>query len=234
MTKCELSVVVPFFNEEKNVKNAADSLVKYIRELNISYEIIMVNNGSSDSTLKIIDKLIKKNKNLKKVDLIKNQGYGGGILSGLKIASGNYIGFIDGDMKFSYENIVKAYKKIKEENVDLCKGVRIRRVNNFKRNMYSIPYNLLVNILFFTNIKDINAKPKLMSKECYTDLNIKSKDWFIDTEIMLKINKKGYKYKDFLLEYKKRKAGVSNIKVSAIIQFLKNLFLFKLGVFNNK
>lgn len=232
MGKLDLSIAIPFFNEEKNVRDVVNSIVKNVKRLGINYEIILVNNGSTDATTEIIDSLIKKNKNLRKVSLAKNQGYGGGILSGLKIARGSIIGFIDGDGQFGNENVVEAYRKMINENLDLCKGFRIRREDSIARNIMSIFYNLIVRLLFFANIHDINAKPKLMKKECYKNLKLKSKDWFIDTEIMLTAKKKGYKYGEIPLEYKKRKGGKSSLGISAVLQFLKNLLRFRLGAYD--
>ena len=229
MDRHDLSIVIPFFNEEKNVKNVVDSLVRNIEILGINYEIVLVDNGSKDDTLNIINKLIKENKNLKKVRLVGNEGYGHGILSGLKTAKGKYVGFIDGDGQFGNENVVEAYRKIINENLDLCKGFRTRSI---ARNIMSIFYNLIVRLLFFTHIRDINAKPKIMKMVCYKNLHLKSKDWFIDTEIMLKAKKKGYKYGEIPLEYKKRKGGKSSLGISAVLQFLKNLLRFRLGAYD--
>lgn len=229
MSRYDLSIVIPFLNEEKNVENVVKSVIGNLRGLHINYEIILVNNGSSDSTGDIIDAVIKKNKNLKKVSLDRNEGYGWGIINGLKIARGDCIGYIDGDGQFGCENIVKAYKKMKDEKLDFCKGIRIGRRDSFKRNAISVFYNFLVNMMFFVNLRDINSKPKLMSKACYDGLNIRSKDWFIDTEIMLKVKKKGYRYGEIYLEYKKRSSGKSNISLGDIKQFLRNLLLFRFG-----
>ena len=228
MNKFDLSIVVPLYNEEKNVKDVADSIVKNLSKSKINYELILVNNGSVDSTPKIIEQLTKRNKRIRKVDVIKNQGYGWGIINGLNVSKGKYLGYIDGDGQFDSENIIKAYTKMKKNNLDFCKGRRLVREDVIKRNIASLLYNLLLNLMFVVNINDVNAKPKLMSMKCYNDLNLKSKDWFIDTEIMIKVKKKNYKYGEIPLEFKKRKAGRSNVKLKIISEFLKNLLYFRI------
>jgi len=228
MNKFDLSIVVPLYNEEKNVKDVADSIVKNLSKSKINYELILVNNGSVDSTPKIIEQLTKRNKRIRKVDVIKNQGYGWGIINGLNVSKGKYLGYIDGDGQFDSENIIKAYTKMKKNNLDFCKGRRLVREDGIKRNIASLLYNLLLNLMFVVNINDVNAKPKLMSMKCYNDLNLKSKDWFIDTEIMIKVKKKNYKYGEIPLEFKKRKAGMSNVKLKIISEFLKNLLYFRI------
>jgi len=228
---CNLSIVVPFYNEEKNVRNVVYALIKNLQKLDIEYEIILVNNGSKDSTLNIINSLIKNNKILKKVDLKKNKGYGNGILNGLRVARGNYVGFVDGDGQFGFDNLIKAYKKLEKSGLDFCKGVRVGREDGLIRNLLSISYTFFVNLLFFTDIEDINSKPKIMKRECYNKLNLNSKDWFIDSEIMLKIKKNGFKYDEIPLISKKRSEGKSSLGFGAIIQFLKNILVFRIKSF---
>lgn len=230
MRGCELSVVIPLYNEEKNAGNTAKSVESVLKGMGISYEIILVNNGSTDSTPEIINSIIRKNRAFRKVDIRKNKGYGWGIISGLGAAKGRYLGYIDGDGQFGFDNIKQAYMKMKKEGLDLCKGYRIMREDSIQRNMVSLLYNALVKALFFTNAGDFNAKPKLMTRKCYESLGITSKDWFIDTEIMLKSIRKGYRFGEVPLQYIKRTGGKSNVRATDVLQFLKNLILFRLGM----
>jgi hypothetical protein len=73
-----------------------------------------------------------------------------------------------------------------------------------------------------------------MKKECYEDLNLQSKDWFIDTEIMIKLKKKGYVCGNVPLEFKNRESGRSNVKVGTIAEFLKNLLSFRFSDYYGK
>ena len=84
--KYELSIAIPFYNEEDNIKSVVKSLENELNKSRIDYELILINNGSSDSTPKIIEKLRKNNPRIKQVNIAKNQGYGFGIISGLNAA----------------------------------------------------------------------------------------------------------------------------------------------------
>tara|TARA_Y100000310_G_scaffold345815_1_gene470400 strand:- start:14186 stop:14890 length:705 start_codon:yes stop_codon:yes gene_type:complete len=234
MSKYDLSIIIPLYNEEKNVEKVVNSMIKILNQSKINYELILVNNGSKDNTFNIIDDFIKKNKRLKKVDILKNEGYGLGVINGLKKADGRYLGYIDGDGQFSSENIVKIYRKIKNKDLDFCKGLRIKREDGLKREIASFVYNSLVSLFFLVRIEDINSKPKIMKKECYEDLNLQSKDWFIDTEIMIKLKKKGYVCGNVPLEFKNRESGRSNVKVGTIAEFLKNLLSFRFSDYYGK
>jgi len=229
MYKYELSIVIPFYNEEENIKNVVNSLVNELNRNKINYELILVNNGSSDSTKQIIEHLRKKNIRIKQVDIQKNLGYGWGIINGLNTAKGSYIGFIDGDNQVHPQYLIDAYNKIKKTNAAICITRRLKRPNNFRRQFASIGYNTLINILFFPNVWDINSKPKVIQQKFYKELCLSSKDWFIDTEIVLKAKRKKFKIVEIPIIYNKRRKGKSKVKFAIVKEFLQNIsrFLFK-------
>ena len=184
--ECELSIAVPFYNEEGNVAEVAEGLARELEKNKIDYEIVLINNGSTDSTPKIINKLRGKNPKLKQLDIIKNIGYGNGIVNGLNAAKGKYIGFLDGDNQVHPKFVVEAYNKLKNSNAALCMTKRSIRNDGLMRKIASLGYNSILNILFLTNVRDVNSKPKILNNKFYKELNLYSKDWFIDTEIVLK------------------------------------------------
>ena len=105
MKKIEFSLVIPCYNEEKNLF----LLYKKIQNLLLinSYEIILVNNGSTDSSFKILSELEKKHSNLIVLNLKKNKGYGNGIVSGLNIAKGDFMGWTHADIQTDPNDCLK-------------------------------------------------------------------------------------------------------------------------------
>lgn len=223
----ELSMVIPCYNEEKNVKNVSLELVDELERNNINYELILVDNGSRDNTQGVIRELKKKNPRIKMVVVEKNQGYGWGITRGLEKARGRYVGILDGDNQISPRDVLNIFNKMRAERLDICKARRIVREDGLKRRMASLGYDMLLSLLFFRWIRDINSKPKLMKRECYRSLDIASKDWFIDTEIMVKSYGKKYKIGEFPVCFRKRRRGESNVNFNTIGEFLKNAVKFK-------
>ena len=234
MHEPELSMVIPFYNEEGNVIDVVSGLISEFKNNNIDYELILVNNGSCDSTSKIIDKLKNNNPRIRNLDITKNKGYGHGIINGLDIAKGRYIGFIDGDNQVHPKHAVNAYNKIKETKAAVCISKRFRRGDVFIRKIASFFYNSIINFLFLTNITDINSKPKIIDHKFYKELKISSKDWFIDTEILLKSKRKNYKIVEIQVMHKKRLKGKSNVKLNVVIEFFLNIIKYKLGLSNGK
>ena len=89
---------------------------------------------------------------------------------------------------------------------------------------------MIFYILFGVRSNDINAKPKLMKKEFYDKIEIISKDWFIDGEIMLNLNKLNYKFEEIPISFHKRDKGKSKVKLLASFEFLKNMIKYRFGI----
>jgi glycosyltransferase involved in cell wall biosynthesis len=223
----ELSIAIPFYNEEENVADVLKEVSKELKNNNINYELIAVNNGSIDKTKDIIKSFIKKDSNIKLVDIKKNIGYGFGITSGLNKASGKYIGYMWGDKQIESKVITEVFKRLKEKNLDVCKIKRIKRGDGILRKIQSKFYNYLLDLIFAIKTDDINGCPKIMKKEVYKNLNLQSKDWFIDTELMIKLHKRNCKIDEIPVIFKKREKGKSNIKITTIFEFIRNLLKYK-------
>ena len=138
----ELSIAIPFYNEEKIIELLVKELIDQLMEHKIDYELILINNGAKDRTEEIIKELSSKDRRIKPLKIEINQGYGFGVGSGLKKATGNYIGYMDGDFEVLPEDVIKVYKKAKETNADVCKGVRLVRAKGM-RKLASVGYDLL-------------------------------------------------------------------------------------------
>ena len=225
-----LSLVIPAYNEEENIVICASNLVRAFDKESIDYEFLIVDNGSTDKTGEIIDSLAKRNKRIKKVVVKKNIGYGYGIRKGLETAHGTFIGWIDADNQVDVNFAVRLFKKIERENLDMVISQSEQRGDSITRHIASFFYNSFVSLLFLTNMRDANAKPKIFKKKAYSGINMTSDDWFIDTELLLKFRAKEYSIGKLKCIYKQRPHGQSNVRLGTVFEFLKNLALFRLGV----
>ena len=112
----ELSLVIPFYNEEENIEKVVNQMINKLKEEKIDYELVIVDNGSWDNTTKMSKELEKKYEPIKVVRVEKNEGYGWGIISGLKICRGEYIGWMGGDDQNSPDDVSRVFKRLKQEN----------------------------------------------------------------------------------------------------------------------
>lgn len=162
------SIVVPCYNEEKNLQKLVSEFEKKLISKKDNVEVILVNNGSKDESLKLMEELQKKNNFIKIVNVEENKGYGYGILQGLKETTGDYIGWIHADLQFNPSEIVKAIEYI--ENNEYPKNVFIRgkRTNRpLIDTIFTICMSIYESIILGVRLWDINAQPTLISREFY-------------------------------------------------------------------
>jgi glycosyltransferase involved in cell wall biosynthesis len=228
MHKPELSLVIPCYNEEKNIKSVAGSLIGALNKSGIDYELVLVDNGSNDNTNKEIRKLAGRNRRIKVSVVRKNQGYGFGVMAGLNQANGRFIGWTCADGQVSPGDTLKIFNELKTNGLDICKARRVARYDGFGRRVASAGYNTLLKAMFFMDMSDVNGYPKIMKSECYDAMKVKSRNWFFDTEVLIKALNNGYKIGSVPVEFKERKEGKSKVRLSTVLDFSKDLLRYRL------
>ena len=206
--KYDLSLTIPFYNEEDCAKEVIEELVRVLESNSTNYELILVDNGSSDKTLEILQSL--SNERLKILKLSPNRGFGGGILEGLKASNAKYLGFTCGDGEVSSEDTYKVYNRLIKGNSEICKAIRTSRTDNFLKMIYSKSYNVLVKLFFNLRIKDINGYPLIMKKTVYESLSLKERDWLFNLEILYQAKKQNLNVEEIIIKHRRRVSGKSS------------------------
>jgi len=219
----DLSISIPFYNEEPNVRKVLEDSIQILEANNVDFEIIAIDNGSSDQTGKIIKEIAEHNAQVKPLRIELNQGYGNGILAGLNASKGRFIGYMDGDGQIDPEAVLGCYKELLiSDQFDLAKGFPRGIPGSFIRRYISKFYNAFVTSLFRIETLGINCKPKIFKRELFEKLNLESKDWFIDAEIMIKATRLNVRYIDYPIQFKERLEGESNVRIMTAFEFLFN------------
>ena len=203
--KIDLSIIIPTYNEKNNLKFLINKSNKLIGK-NKTLEIILVDNGSTDGSKNFLQFLQPPSTRLKIVRVKKNIGYGYGIKYGRKYANGEIISWTHADLQFDINDIVKFYQKnsirIKFKKI-IIKGSRKNR--SILDVFFTICMSTLVNLIFDTNINDINAQPKMFKKEMIKKIvKYAPNDFSIDLFLLLSSSKSGYTIKEFPLRVSKR------------------------------
>jgi len=236
-TNIELSVVVLCYRSEYKIIPFVQEVKKVVANLTNSYEIVLVANyieNSGDKTSHIVNEIASKDPVFKTISKPKEGMMGWDMREGLAVASGDYICVIDGDGQFPIENISQCYNLIKTGKYGLVKTFRVKREDGFYRKFISKVYNFTFSLLFSSlKSKDINSKPKIFTRTVYEQMKLTSDDWFIDAEIMIEINKLGIPFFEFQTNFYALKGRSSFVKFSAIVEFIRNLILFKFKDFNS-
>lgn len=227
----DFSLVIPCYNEENAITNTAIRIAEEFRVHKVDLELILVDNGSKDHTGEVIEALIADGWPVKKVRVEVNQGYGYGVLCGLAAAEGRWVGFSCADEQVEAHDVYKLYNLAsKSASPKLFKVRRRFRLEGVVRRIVSGSYNLLTSMMFGNlGSMDLNANPKLMPREYARAMQLASKDWFLDAEVMIKarlLNLPVFEMNVFSLM---RSEGASNVKPATCYEFLANLCSHRFG-----
>ncbi len=226
-----LSVVILCYRSEESVIEFVRQTREVIGSLATAYELVLVGNyveGSDDRTAAIVEGLAAGDEKIKAVCKPKEGMMGWDMREGLAVATGDYICVIDGDGQFPMESLVTAYQMIRSGDYDLVKSYRISRDDGQWRKFISVVYNGLFNLLFpGLTVRDINSKPKIMTKRALQQMDLHSDDWFIDAEIMLMVRKLGLRVGEFPIEFKELQGRKSFIQPRAIWEFMNNMIAYR-------
>ena len=187
-----------------------------------SFEIIIVQNGSNDNSLSIINSLKSKFYNLKLVDIKQNKGYGNGIIQGLKKAEGDLLAWTHADLQTNPLDILEGLKYFKKnEEMIFVKGLRYGR--NINDRFFTICMSIFASINLKCFLWDINAQPSIFPASFFKDWDNPPNDFSLDLYAYFLAKRKGYKIKRFNVKFTKRLFGVSkwNFNLKSKVKFIK-------------
>ena len=204
----DLSIVIPCYNEDNNIFPLF-SKIEDLLNLEPKIEVIIVDNGSTDKTYENILKsnLFMENRiKLKKID--KNIGYGYGIMSGVKISTGDFIGWCHADLQTEPSDVYDAFltnkDKLKNQNY-IIKGLRKNR--NIFDEIFTLGMSLIASVVFLKKINDLNAQPKLFPKSFLPYLQNHPNDFSLDLFFLVIAKNNNYKIINHDVIMKKRIYG---------------------------
>lgn len=219
-----LTVILPVHNESEIIEDAFSEIYKKIRAAIKSSEFILVENGSKDNTLDILKKICKKHKGV----FVSTApiGYGSAILKGIKMANSNNVCYMPSDGQIDLSVFPQLLKEFNSGKWDLVKVKRKGR-ENIGRTLVSLIFATTIFLLFKTPHIDINASPRIIEKKRFEKLKLKSKDSFLDTELLIKISRLNWRIKEIPMENLPRIGGKSTRSISTFIEFFGNIYKYK-------
>jgi glycosyltransferase involved in cell wall biosynthesis len=200
-----LSAFFPCFNEEANIEQMVKRFLEVLPELAEQFEVIIVNDGSSDNTAKIADKLAAKHQEVKVIHHPKNLGYGASLRTGFDSARYDGVFFTDGDMQFDVAQLDKFIPFTTEYNVII--GYRKRRAEGSLRAMNAKLFKLYIDLLFRLHVKDIDCAFKLLRRDVIQSLPLQSTGAFTSAEFLYRLKKQGQQFKQLSVDHFARKYG---------------------------
>jgi glycosyltransferase involved in cell wall biosynthesis len=218
MRKRSLSLVIPMYNEELNIEHAIQAAVEALTEYTSEYEIIIVDDASTDDSPAIVARLAAENPCIHVIRHPYNRKLGGSLKSGYDAATMDLVVYMDADLPFDPDIIGTALRAMHVTGADLIAGYRHdRTMEGFKRTLYSFVYNLLIGVLFGWPHRDINFSFKLMKREVLDAIELRSEGSLIDAELIVKAKNRGFTIQQMGLDYFPRLRGESHLSSPMVI-----------------
>ena len=162
----DISIVIPLLNEQNSLEELSSSVSSVINDLNLKYEIILIDDGSTDNSWKIISKICTKNQYIKGIRFLKNFGKSQALSAGFKACNGDVVITMDADLQDDPNETPELYKKINEDNFDLVSGwKKVRYDSIIFKNFPSKIFNWAARITSGLKLNDFNCGIKAYKKE---------------------------------------------------------------------
>jgi glycosyltransferase involved in cell wall biosynthesis len=217
-----LSIFFPTYNEEENIATTIEQADAVARTITDDYEIIVVNDGSTDRTAEVTHALRQTYSHLKIVDHKINQGYGAAVWSGVQAASKEYVFFTDADLQFDLTELKNLVEFVPEHDVVI--GYRARRQDPFMRLVNARGWNILNRLLFGLRVRDIDCAFKLFKRSLVKDVPVKTRGAMLSAELLIRLQRQGVMFKEIPVTHLPRTRGsATGAKPAVIIRAFREM-----------
>jgi len=202
--KCQLSIVIPAYNEAESIEKLFEEIVAVLSDLDLTYEIVFVDDGSRDGTHAVVETLHLMNQGrVKVIEFQANFGKAAALKAGFEHASGDVIVTMDADLQDVPAEIPKFIEKINEGH-DLVSGWKEDRKDPFIKNKTSILFNAVTRYISKVNLHDFNCGFKAYRKEVAKGLNLYGE---LHRYIPVIAGAQGYRVAEIPVHHRKREFG---------------------------
>lgn len=218
--KSMLSVVVPVFNEEESLNAFYKELVLQVSKLKVSFEVIFVDDGSTDNSLSILKKFKEKNNNIRIFSFRKHRGKAEALTLGFTKAIGEYVLTIDADLQDRPDQIEHLVKKSKD-GWDLVSGWRQNRKDSLAKNVSSKIFNFVSSFFWGLKVNDLNCGLKFYRAEAAKSLNLYGGTHRF---IPLLLFQEGFSVTEVPVVHDRRKLGKSKYNSTKVFTEIPDMF----------
>ncbi len=222
--KKKISIVIPILNEGKNIEILNERIKKTLKGT-LDYEVIWVDDGSSDSTPKILSKICKE-RSVKGISLMTRTGQSGALMAGIEMANGDYIATMDGDNQDDPKDYIKMVKKLEKEKLDAVIGWRKNRwKGNIIRKFPSLAANKMMKMAFGDlGIHDTGCMMKVVKAEVMKDIKLYGE---LHRFMSYLLGMYGARIGEMEVNHKERKYGKSKYGIRRTITVMFDIFNVK-------
>lgn len=219
-----LSIVIPLYNEEESVEQLVGNIIETGKEFKFGYEIVLVDDGSTDHTWDIIEKLARDTKSLKAIKFRRNYGQTSAMVAGFEYARGEIIVTLDGDLQNDPADIPKLLEKI-DHGYDIVSGWRKDRKDHFSRVLPSKVANAIISSTTGVPLHDYGCSLKAYRANCVKALNAYGE---MHRFFPALASMTGAKITEIPVNHHPRKFGVSKYGFDRIFKVFSDIFAMNL------
>jgi glycosyltransferase involved in cell wall biosynthesis len=230
-----ISIVFPMFNERDYVRKTVALALRTLRGITDDYEIVIVDDASTDGCGEIADGLARENPRIRVFHHGENGKLGTTLRTGFARAEKEIVVYSDMDLPFDLDEIRKALRVLYLNDSDIVTAYRLDRTSEGpRRALYSGVYNMLIRVLFGVRVRDINFAFKVVRRRVLESVPLESSGSFIDAELVVKASRAGFRVSQFGIDYFARSRGASTLSsIPVIINLLKDMLRFRISLFRS-
>jgi glycosyltransferase involved in cell wall biosynthesis len=203
-----LSIFFPAYNDSGTIASLVITAVRTARRLTLDFEVIVVNDGSVDGTVEILEELARLYPEVRVVHHERNRGYGGALRTGFQTATRELVFYTDGDAQYDPSEMEALWRAF-DDRVDMVNGYKISRSDPLHRVVIGRIYHHLVRLLFGLTIRDVDCDFRLMRRAIFDSVHLEKNSGVICLEMMKKIQDAGFRIAEVPVHHYHRAYGRS-------------------------
>jgi len=221
-----VSVFFPCYNDEATIARMVDVAVATLDRIGVrDAEVIVVNDGSTDGSAALLERVMEREPRLRVVTHEANRGYGGALLSGFAASSKQWVFYTDGDGQFDPAELELLAQRASDD-VDVVQGFKLRRADNLARRVIGRVYHRFVALMFGLRIRDTDCDFRLIRKEALDRIELVHTTGVICVELVRKLQDSGAVFTEVGIHHYRRLHGKSEFfRLPAVIRTLRDLAL---------
>jgi glycosyltransferase involved in cell wall biosynthesis len=200
-----VSIVLPAHNEEPNIERAVAEATATAERLFVEHEIVVVDDGSRDGTATVAKAIAARDPRVRVISHGRNRGYGEALRTGFLASRLDYVFFTDADLQFDVNELEKFLPYA--GTVDVVAGYRMNRQDTLARRLNGYAWNVLVRVLFYVPVRDIDCAFKLFDRRVLEAVEIEAVGAMVNTELMVKLGRNGASVVEVGVKHRPRRAG---------------------------
>ncbi|KKR71956.1 MAG: Glycosyl transferase family 2 [Microgenomates group bacterium GW2011_GWC1_41_8] len=221
-----LSIFFPAYNDAYTLPYLISRVIDVASEVADTFEILIINDGSTDNTIEIVKELQKQYACLNLISHRKNKGYGGALISGFKQARYEWIFYTDGDGQYDPNELLQLVGEVNID-VDVVNGYKIKRSDSLARKILGGIYNFTLHKIFEISISDIDCDFRLIRRKSLKKVRLTSTSGFICLQLVLGLQKTGARFREVGVHHYPRPVGSSQFfQPKHILKTLKEFLEF--------